>query len=96
MTEETQTYSLMLHVRRVTYEDAYVAVPVTSAIMVEKEGGTFGIDVDAFIAEAIHISSHPQVEWKMESAHVEPHPIQQPLPEDRHSFDAFYENSGNV
>ena len=44
------TYSISLRLRRVIYEDAYVAVP-------------------------------------------EPHPIQQAAPEERETFDAFYDQS---
>jgi hypothetical protein len=90
MSEPTQTYSLMLRVRRITYEDAYVAVPVTEAIVRQREDGTSGIDADAFIAEAIRISQDPRVEWQVESSQVEPHPMQGPKPDGRQSFDAFY------
>ena len=59
--------------------------------MTRKEDGTFGIDVDAFETEAICLSNDQRVEWKIESFRVEPHPTQQPEPEDRQCFDAFYD-----
>jgi hypothetical protein len=93
MSEEPRTYSILLHVRRIVHEDAYIAVPVTDAIMMTKEDGTAAIDPEAFIAEAIRISADPRVEWRQESSTTEPHPTQQPLPEDRTSFDAFYADS---
>jgi hypothetical protein len=93
MKEEPKTYSLTLRVRRTTYEDAYVSVPVTSAILKQKEDGTLGIDFEAFVAEAVRISQDPRVEWKVEEHKTEPHPIQGPKPEDRRSFDAFYANN---
>jgi hypothetical protein len=93
MSEAPKTYSILLHVRRIIHEDAYVAVPVTDAIMMTKADGTAGIDPEALIAEAIRISTDPRVEWRQESSLTEPHPIQQPLPEDRTSFDAFYADS---
>jgi hypothetical protein len=92
MKEEPKTYSLALRVRRTTYEDAHIAVPVTSAILKPTEDGTLRIDPEAFVAEAIRISQDPRVEWKIEERKIEPHPIQGPKPEDRQSFDAFYAN----
>ena len=75
---------------RVTYEDAYVAVPVTDAITKQNEDGSAGIDTEAFFAEAIRISNDPRVEWKLEACETEPHPTQAPMPEDRQSFEEFY------
>jgi hypothetical protein len=76
--------------RRVIYEDAYVAVPVTEALMTKKEDGSFGLDTSAFEAEAIRISHDPRVEWQVESSHLELHPTQQPMPDDRRCLDTFY------
>jgi len=90
-TDQAKTFSVMLRVQRVTYEDAYVAVPITEVAMTRKEDGTLGIDPEALVAEAIRISHDPRVEWKTESYHVEPHPMQEPKPEERQSFDAFYD-----
>jgi hypothetical protein len=66
VSEET-TYSIMLRVRRVTVEDAYVAVPVTDAIMTSDKEGAARIYSDAFVAEAVRISVDPRVEWQVES-----------------------------
>ncbi|NUM45810.1 MAG: hypothetical protein HUU38_13990 [Anaerolineales bacterium] len=90
MTEQTKTYSIALRLRRTTYEDAYVAVPVTSAIVKQKEDGTYGIDYEAFVAEAIRLGSDSRVEWQVEATEVNAHPIQGPKPEDRQSFDGYY------
>jgi hypothetical protein len=90
MSEEKNTYSIALRVRRTTFEDAYVAVPVTEGITKQNEDGTVGINVEAFLAEAIRISQDPRVEWKIESRHSEPHPEQCPMPDGRSKFDAFY------
>jgi ribosomal protein S18 acetylase RimI-like enzyme len=89
MSETPKTYSLALRVRRITYEDAYVAVAVTDDILRKQDDGTFGIDFEAFVAEAIRISHHPDVEWQIEASQIEPHPTQGPKPEDRLSFDSF-------
>ena len=90
MDDTSKTYSVALRVRRVTYEDAYVAVPVTTAIMEKKEDGTYGLNVDALVAEALRISNNQQVDWQFESFQKEPHPIQMPKPENRQIFDAYY------
>jgi hypothetical protein len=87
MSETPETYSLALRVRRVTYEDAYVSVTVTNDILRKGDDGTFGIDFEAFVAEAIRISHDPNVEWEIETSQIEPHPIQGPKPENRVSFD---------
>lgn len=90
MSEEGRTYSIALRVRRITFEDAYVAVPVTSGITKQNEDGTVGINAEAFFAEAIRVSRDPRVEWKVESSQSEPHPEQREMPEGRRKFDAFY------
>lgn len=79
--------SVALRLRRTVYEDAYVAVPVTDAVMKKKADGTFGIDFDALAAEAIRIGKDPRVEWKVESSEITAHPTQKPRPENRRSFD---------
>ncbi len=93
MTEEQETYSIALRLRRVTYEDAYVAVPVTDAIVKMNDNGTGSIDTEAFVAEAIRIGGDGRVEWKIEEIRIETHPIQKPLPEGRTRFDAYYSES---
>jgi hypothetical protein len=90
MSEEQKTYSIALRLRRVVYEDAYVAVPVTDAIIKANDDGTGSIDFEALVAEAIRIGESPGVEWRIEESHSEPHPVQGPRPEDRHTFDAYY------
>lgn len=91
MTDNSNTYSILVHVRRVIHEDAYIGVPVTSAIMKkEKEpDGTYRIDPEKFQAETIRISESLGVEWRQENVSIEPHPIQQPLPVGRVQFDAY-------
>ena len=91
MSAKPGTHSIMLRIRRVTYEDAYVAVPVTNALMKQKEDGTFGVNVDALVAEALRLSDDQQVEWQVESSQKEPHPTQMPKPENRKLFDVFYQ-----
>lgn len=77
--------------RRVTYEDAYIAIPVTDAIVRKAEDGSLRIDTDAMRAEGIRISQDIRVEWQVESVKTEPHPIQQAPPEGRKKLDTFYD-----
>lgn len=88
--EEQRTYSIALRLRRVTYEDAYVAVPVTDAILKMDDDGEMRLDFDRFVAAAIQIGGDSRVEWRVESSSTEAHPTQGPKPEDRKSFDAYY------
>jgi len=79
--------------RRVTYEDAYIAVPVTEAVVKPKPDGSMGIDPEAIFAEGIRIGQDSRVEWQLESSHTEAHPIQQAAPEGRQKLDTFYDQS---
>jgi len=82
------TYSIALRVRRIVYEDAYISVPVTEAIMKPSADadGNVHLDTEALMAEGIRISKDARIEWRMESTTTDIHPIQQPMPEDRTSF----------
>jgi hypothetical protein len=90
MADELMDPSILLRIRRVTYEDSFVAVPVTEGILKMEKDGTYKLDIDAFVAEALRISNDQRVEWKFESTQKEAHPIQMPKPEDRQLFDAYY------
>ncbi len=94
MTGEQKTVSITLRLRRVIYEDAYVAVPVTNAIIKVNEEGRGSIDFDAFVGEAIRIGEDARVEWKAEEMRIEAHPLQGPVPEGRFLFDAYYSEPG--
>jgi hypothetical protein len=86
---EQSTASILLRVRRVIVEDAYVKVAVTDTIMKQQlePDGTRRIDVDAFVREGINLAWDPCVEWRRDAEPaVEPHPIQGPMPEDRVAF----------
>lgn len=85
--QSSQTYSVMLHVRRTTYEDAYIAVPVTKAVIKAQEDGKSSLDFEALVREALHLSQNGQVEWEVEEVASEAHPIQGPVPGDRRAFD---------
>lgn len=88
--QEATTTCILLHIRRVTVEDAYVNVPVSEAIMNPKPeaDGTYRIDPNAFMREGIRFAADARVEWRREGEPaVEPHPTQQPLPESRVAFD---------
>jgi hypothetical protein len=81
---------IVLRLRRTVTEDAYVAVPISDAIMKDEPeaDGTRRLDFDRFVAEAIRLSANEAVEWRAERpASVETNPIQQPVPPDRSVFD---------
>ena len=80
---------IVLRLRRTIVEDAYVAVPVTDAIMNEQPepDGSFRVNFDAFVREAVRLSGDASVEWAVEERTTTPHPIQQPIPEGRRAFD---------
>jgi len=95
MTENRKTHSIVLHLRRVTYEDACVAVPVTTAIVKANEDGAGHVDPETFLKEAIRLGEDNRVEWKVEETKIEAHPVQCPPPEDRFIFDAYYTDFPN-
>ena len=93
MTEKPKTHSIAPRLRRVTYEDAYIAVPATSKVVKVGPDGSGSIDFEVLVAEAIRIGGDDRVEWKVEETRTEPHPTQGPLPEGRTCFDAYYSDA---
>jgi hypothetical protein len=87
------TYSIALRLRRVTYEDAYIAVPVTDAVVKPNPDGSMAIDPEALFAEGLRIGQDSRVEWQVESSQTEAHPLQQAAPDGRRKFDAFYDQT---
>ena len=96
MADEAETTTcIVMRLRRVIVEDAYVGVPVTEAIMkAEPEpDGTYRIDFDAFKREAIRLSAHAKVDWRREDATTtDIHPTQGPVPEGRVVYDVHRED----
>ena len=84
MADET---CIVLRLRRVIVEDAYIGVPVTDAIVkAEPEpDGSHRLDFDAFVREAIRLSADRRVDWRREDGEgrVEVHPTQGPVPDGR-------------
>ncbi|MBZ5592140.1 MAG: hypothetical protein LAP39_07880 [Acidobacteriia bacterium] len=87
MSPDGSIYCISLRLRRITIEDAYVNVPLTEAITKPTEEGNRALDPDAFMREGIRLSDDPRVEWQVESATTECHPVQQARPEDRTALD---------
>lgn len=83
------TYSIALRLRRTIYEDAYITVPVTDAILQKMEDGSLRVDPEKMWAEGIRISQDGRVEWQIESTKTDPHPIQQAPPEGRKKLDIY-------
>ena len=82
-----ETYCISLRLRRTTVEDAYVNVPLTEAITKLVEDGSRRIDTDAFAREGIRLGQDARVQWQVEAATVECHPVQQARPEGRAALD---------
>ena len=87
MSEDPKTYSILVRLRRVIHQDAYVSVPVSGAIVIENADGRVSIDPESLWAEAIRLSENAEVGWQSEEAQTEPHPLQGPVPEGRFVFD---------
>ena len=85
--EQPPSMSIALRLRRVTIEDAYVAVPVTEALVRYDADGNGRLDGEAIMADGVRIGADPRVEWAVESATIEPHPVQQAAPDDRFALD---------
>ncbi|MBH8558721.1 hypothetical protein [Hymenobacter negativus] len=88
--EEPQSYSVQLRLRRVTYEDSYVAVPIDEKVLLRHEDGTDRIDFEKLVAEAIRISNVPGTDWQVESREIDAHPTQAARPENRGIVDSFF------
>jgi hypothetical protein len=90
MTDEGET-CIVMRLRRVIVEDAYVGVPVTEAIMKPEPepDGTYRIDFEAFTREAIRLGADAEVDWQREATETTTaiHPMQGPVPEGRVVFD---------
>ena len=89
MNEQPKTTSIVFHLRRVVHQDAFVAVPVTDAIMKLDENGQPSIDWDAFVAQATQLGQHEGADWQVEEMQTAPHPVQCPIPEGRQVLDGF-------
>src|SRR5262245_32825535 len=78
--------SILLRLRKVLHQDAYVSVPVTDEILRPNADGTRSIDFEAFKAAALRGGADAQVVWELEEAGIDVHPVQQPLPDGRSSY----------
>lgn len=83
------TFPIALRLRRTIHEDAYIAVPVTDAVMKQNEDGTSGLNVEALMAEGLRLGQDARVEWRVEETASEIHPLQAPMPEGRSKFDGI-------
>jgi len=91
-----KTYSITLRMRRTIVQDGHVSVPLTDLITKQPEDGTHRIDTDALTREAIRLSEDPRVDWRIESSTTDCHTWQQARPEDRTTFDPYYEGPDAV
>lgn len=81
---EKRTYSISIRLRRTSVEEAFVSVPVEPQIMHSQpdEKGSFHIDPDKVVAQAVLLGRDPATVWTLETQPmIEPHPIQMAPPE---------------
>lgn len=90
MSEEINMCSVLVRVQKVTYEDAYISVPLVGDVIKINPDNSTEMDMDAFTEQAIRISENEKVAWKIESITTDLHPIQGPKPEDREQFDGYH------
>ena len=86
-----KSYSVTFRLRRTTVEDGYVSVPLTEVLTQIADDGTQRINTDALLKEAIRLGEDSRVEWRVEEVTTECHPLQQPRPDERTTFDPFYD-----
>jgi hypothetical protein len=79
------TYSIVVRVRRVTSEDAYVRVPVTDAVVAADldADGHQHLDGDKVMAEARRLAQTGVAAWQVEEQEVDLHPVQNTPPDGR-------------
>jgi hypothetical protein len=83
---QAETYSICFRLRRITIEDAFVRVPVTTEVFKAspEEDGTLRLDTERLVKAAMNLGDDAKTEWVAEGpATVELHPIQGPPPDGR-------------
>ena len=76
---EKRTYSISFRLRRTTYEEAFVSVPVTDDLWQDTpdEQGRVHLDGKKAMEAALHLGADPEICWRLEGTRlVELHPIQ--------------------
>jgi len=69
---------------------------LTEALTRLADDGTRRIETDALTKEAIRLGEDSRVDWRVESVSMECHPLQEPRPHDRTTFDAYYEGPAAI
>lgn len=77
---EDSHFSVLLRLRRVTVEYAFVHVPVTDDLTVTHPDGTRRIDTEKLVAHGCELGEAPELLWRREEQRIEPHPLQTPEP----------------
>jgi hypothetical protein len=79
------TYSIVVRVRRVITQDAYVRVPVTDAVVAADldADGHQHLDGGKVMAEARRLAATDDVAWRVEEQEIDLHPVQNTPPDGR-------------
>ncbi|HEY7406146.1 MAG TPA: hypothetical protein VIB39_21655 [Candidatus Angelobacter sp.] len=76
---ENKTYSISVRLRRTTYEETFVSVPVTDALRQNTPDaqGRYFLDGAKVMEAAVGLGTGPDTNWRPEGTPVvEPHPVQ--------------------
>ena len=76
---ENRTYSISIRLRRTTYEESFVLVPVTDAVRQDTpdKQGRFFLDGNKVMEAAVRLGADPATRWRTEGQPtVELHPVQ--------------------
>ena len=74
-----RTYSISFRLRRTTYEEAFVSVPVTDDLwqVTPDEQGRIHLDSNKAMEVALSLGARPEICWRLEGTSlVELHPVQ--------------------
>jgi hypothetical protein len=79
--DEDRIYSISLRLRRVTYEYAFVKVPVTDAVIDQQPDGSGRLNGKRVFDVGVELGRSSEVVWYPEEQSIEPHPLQTPPPQ---------------
>ncbi len=72
------TYSIQVRVQRTTTEHAFILVPVTSEVIIQKPDGTGTLDPEQVMHRALQLAASPEMQWLPEGCETQLHPVQRP------------------
>lgn len=77
---ENNTYSISIRMKRTTIEHGFVKVLVTGDLINLQPDGTGRLNVEKVFGRGIETGNKSDVTWDLEDQIIETHPIQSPPP----------------